>query len=111
MSARAFSILIIGVLALGLVVGGGLVAATSLGGDKEEEAPATLTAPQFRSSGQTASAGITDSQSLDQLREQSQSGEATPDDLAQFRQQLQGQFGQGGGGLGGPCFSPNPPKG
>ncbi len=101
MSARAFSILIIGVLALGLVVGGGLVAATSLGGDKEEEAPATLTAPQFRSSGQTASAGITDSQSLDQLREQIQSGEATPDDLAQFRQQLQGQFGQGGGGLGG----------
>lgn len=102
MSAKGFTFLLVGVLALGLVLGGGLVVVAALAKGEEETTPVALTVPRSGSSGQVVAAAATDSPTLDQLREQIQSGEVTPDDLAQFQQQFQGrQFGQGGRRLGG----------
>jgi len=102
MSAKGFTFLLVGVLALGLVLGGGLVVVAALAQTEEETTPVASSLPRSGSSGQVVAAAATDSPTLDQLREQIQSGEVTLDDLAQFQQQFQGrQFGQGGRRLGG----------
>ena len=93
MSTKAFLALLLGVVVLGGAIGGAFAGGIALGKNQGE------TETQDTSSGQTGSQ-LNQAQ-LDQLRQQIQSGDFSSDQLAEFRQQFQGQLGQGMVGQGG----------
>ena len=105
MSTKAFVWLLVGFLAVGGSLGGAFAGGVVLGKSQGDEADGNGVSSELPSSlGQQASTQP-DAPSLDQLRHRFQSGDITPEEAAQFRQQFQGQFGGGGtgggGGLGG----------
>ena len=97
-------------LIVGLILGGGLggafVGGVALGKNGEAEAPQTsLPGTSLPARGQQAQ-GQPDQGQLGQLRERIQSGEITQEELAQLREQFQGQGGPGGqGGFAGGGFA------
>ncbi len=98
MTSGSFTLLIGVVVALGISIGGAFVGGIALG--KSQDAEAAQATPEVPAPsggfGLSDGAGVA---SLDLLRQRIQSGDATPEELAQLRQQFQGQFG--GGGFGG----------
>ena len=104
MSTRAFVWLLVGFLAVGGALGGAFAGGVVLGKSQGDESNGNGVLPQPPSSlGQQASTQ-TDAPSLDQIRQRFQSGDISPEEAAQFRQQFQGQFGGGGPGGGGRRF-------
>ncbi len=96
MTRSSFTLLIGVVVALGISIGGAFVGGIALG--KSQDAEAAQATPEVPApSGGFRQPDGADAASLDQLRQRIQSGDATPEELAQLRQQ--GQFG--GGGFGG----------
>ena len=100
MSGRSFTLLISVVVALGISIGGAFVGGIALGKSQEAEAAQATPDVPVPSGGLQQSDGA-DVASLDRLRQRIQSGDATPEELAQLRQQFQGQGKFGGGGFGG----------
>lgn len=101
MSTKAFVWLLVGFLAVGGSLGGAFAGGVVLGKSQGDEADGNGVSPQTSPSfGQQASTQ-TDAPSLDQLRQRFQSGDITPEEAAQFRQQFGGSGTGGGGGLGG----------
>ena len=100
MTGRSFTLLIGVVVALGISIGGAFVGGLALG--KSQEAEAAQVTPELPapSVGFGQSDGA-DAASLDLLRQRIQSGDATPEELAQLRQQFQSRGQFGGGGFGG----------
>ena len=103
MSTKAFMTLLIAVVLLGAGLGGAFAGGIALGKSQGDgETPSTVLSTTPPGSGQQAPSD-TGVQSLDQLRQRLQSGEITQEELAEFRQQFQGQGGSaaGGGGFAG----------
>ena len=103
MSAKAFVSLLVGVLVLGGLVGASFIGGMVLGKNSGAEAADNVvaaTAPQPPSA-EAQSLDEVDGQGLSQLRQRIQSGEATQEEIAELRQQLRAQFGAGDGGPGG----------
>ena len=100
MTSRSFTLLIGVVVALGISIGGAFVGGIALGKSQDAEAPQTAPEVPAPSGGFQQPDGA-DAASLDLLRQRIQSGDATPEELAQLRQQFQGQGQFGGGGFGG----------
>ena len=99
MSNRAFVSLLAAVLVVGAAVGGAFVAGLALGKGQAEETPAvSLPNPPRAAGAQPPAAPEGQGTSLVELRERIQSGQATPEEMAQIRQQIQQQLGGGGGG-------------
>ena len=100
---KAFAILLAGMLVFGLALGGAFVAGTIVGGGDEEEAAATTPSIPAPTTG-----GQAGGQSLrQQIAAQIQSGELTPEQIAQLRQQVAGAAGGAAGagrGAGGGGF-------
>ena len=105
MSSKAFISMVAGVLVFGALIGGSFVGGLAIGKGQEAEAAAPVApVPRAPSAAAQEAADQTDGQTLGRLREQIQSGDVSPEDLAQLREQFQGQFGDGGpagGGFGG----------
>lgn len=101
MSSKAFISMVAGVLVLGAVIGGSFVGGLAIGKDQEAEAAAPVAPVRQAPSSASQTADQTDGQTLGRLREQIQSGDVSPEDLAQLREQFQGQFGGGAPGGGG----------
>ena len=100
MSTKSFLGLLGVVLVLGGSLGGSFVGGIALGKSQGEEVtPNSAPAQPTASPGQQSS-GQSDGDSLNQLRQRIQSGQASPEELAQFRQQFQGQLTEGAGGRG-----------
>ena len=100
MNTKAFVILLAGMLVLGGALGGAFVGGMAVGGSQESETTEeSLTTPLTTSLDQQAS-GVTGQQSMDDLRQRFQSGDVSQEDMAQLRQQLQGQEGIVPGGTG-----------
>ena len=103
MSNKGFITILLAVLVVGSSIGGAFFGGLTIGkGQAEETSVASLATLQPSSPvGQTQPA--TQGQTLEQLRAQIQSGQVSPEEQAQLRQQFQGGFGGGGqaGGLGG----------
>ena len=100
MTGRSFILLIGVVVALGISIGGAFVGGIALG--KSQDAEAAQATPEVAAlSGGFRQSDSADAASLDLLRQRIQSGDATAEELAQLRQQLQGQGQFGGGGFGG----------
>ena len=103
---KGFVILLAGMLVFGLALGGAFVAGTIVGGgDGDEETAATTPSiPAPTTGGQAGGGG----QSLrQQLAAQAQSGNLTPEQIAQLRQQFAGGAagaGAAGGGAAGGGF-------
>ena len=95
---KGFVILLVGMLVFGLALGGAFVAGTIVGGGDEETAATTPSIPAPTRGGQTGGAAAS---FQEQLRERIQSGELTPQDIAQLRQQVAAAAGGGAGGAGG----------
>ena len=103
MSAKAFVSLLVGVLVLGGLVGASFVGGMVLGKNSGAEAADNVVAapaPQPPSAAAQSPAQV-DGQGLSQLRQRIQSGEASQEEIAQLREQLRAQFGAGGDGPGG----------
>lgn len=92
MNTKAFVFLLVGVLVLGGALGGAFVGGMAMGGSQESE-----TTKESLTTGSTL--GLqqesTGQQSVDDLRQRFQSGDVSPEDMANFRQQFQGQGGTG----------------
>ena len=106
MNNKAFMSLVVGVLVLGAAIGGSFMGGIAVGKGQTSESGASenvLTLPPPGGAAAPALESSDGAQSLAQLREQVQAGEASQESLAQLRQQFQGQFGAGGqgGGFGG----------
>ena len=105
MSGKSFFVMLVAVLVLGGGLGGAFVGGIALGkGQDDSETPAAAT--QQANAGLTqapgnASANGAGQTSLDQIRQRIQSGEVTPEELAQLREQFQGGAGGAGGAFGG----------
>ena len=100
MNTKGFILLIVAVLVLGATIGGSFIGGLTVGKNQEAEAaPSNLPAQPSTTVGPQTS-GLTDGQTLADLRERVQSGEIDQDDLAQLREQFQGRLGQGPGGGG-----------
>ena len=89
MSTKTFMSLVVGVLALGAVTGGSFLGGLAIGKGQEVEAASRI-APAPQPSGQA------DGETVGLLREQLQSGQLSQEELAQLRQQFQGQVAAGG---------------
>ena len=102
---KGFVILLAGMLVFGLALGGAFVAGTIVGGGNDETTATTSPSiPAPTTGGQAGGGG----QSLrQQLAAQAQSGNLTPEQIAQLRQQFAGGAagaGAGGGGAAGGGF-------
>ena len=102
---KGFVILLAGMLVFGLALGGAFVAGTIVGGgDEETTATTSPSIPAPTTGGQAGGGG----QSLrQQLAAQAQSGNLTPEQIAQLRQQFAGGAagtGAAGGGAAGGGF-------
>ena len=95
MNTKTFLLLLAGIVALGGSLGGAFVGGMALGkGQGKEVAASSQPAPS--SLAQQSSDPLNSAQ-MGQLRERLQSGQLGSQDLEQFRQQFQGQAGQGAG--------------
>ena len=103
MSTKAFISLVVGVLAFGAVIGGSFLGGLVIGKGQEAEAAGIVAPVPQPPSAAPQTSGQTDGLTLGRLQEQFQSGEVSPEDLAQLREQFQGQFG--GGAPGGEGFA------
>ena len=93
---KGFTMMLVGMVVLGVALGGAFLGGWAVGGASEAEAAAptaSLQAPSLGGQGAATAGGS----SLEQLRSQIQSGDLSPEDLAQLRQQFRGQFGGAGG--------------
>ena len=100
MNTKAFVILLVGMLVLGGALGGAFVGGMAVGGSQETEATQeSLTTAPTTDLGQQASRE-TGQQAMDDFRQRFQSGDVSQEDMAQLRQQLQGQEGIVPGGTG-----------
>ena len=100
MTSRSFTLLIGVVVALGVSIGGAFVGGIALGKSQEvEAAQATPEAPAL--SGGFRRPDGADTASLDLVRQRIQSGDATPEELAQLRQGFRSGQGFGGQGFSG----------
>ena len=100
MNTKAFVILLVGVLVLGGALGGAFIGGMAVGGSQETEAAeGSLTTPLTTDLDQQTSRE-TGQQTMDDLRARFQSGDVSEEDMAQLRQQFQGQGGMGPGGAG-----------
>ena len=99
MTNKSFILLIAVVAALGVSIGGAFVGGIALGKSQDAEASQVAAFPPDPAAGfQQANGGSSESAPLAQIRQRLQSGDATPEELAELRQQFQGG-GFGGGGL------------
>ena len=100
---KGFTMMLVGMVVLGVALGGAFLGGMAVGGGDEAEAAAptaSLQAPRLGGQGAATAGGS----SLQQLRSRIQSGDLSPEDLAQLRQQFGGAGGtegQTGGGAGG----------
>ena len=104
MSTKGFVSLLVGVLVLGVAIGGSFLGGLVIGKGQEAEAAASVAPVPQPPAAVPQTSGQTDGQTLGSLREQFQSGELSPEDLAALRERFQGQAGggrPGGGGFGG----------
>ena len=105
MSSKAFVLLLVIVLVLGAGLGGAFAGGIALGKSQgDEELPAVNTpAPTLVTLPNQEPAGQPDQPDFADIRQRLQSGEITQEELAQLRQQFQGQAGgvRGGQGFGG----------
>jgi len=97
MENKAFIFILLGVLLIGGVVGGAFFGGVALGKNQGTDTAPITAVSQPSSIGGQLSTGQADQPTLDRLRERIASGEATQEELAQLRQQFQGQQGFGGG--------------
>ena len=104
MTSRSFTLLIGVVVALGVSLGGAFVGGIALG--KSQEAEAAQNGPLARPTSTLGgpSSEQFDGASLDLIRQRIQSGDATPEELAQLRQGFQSGQGFGGQSFGGQRF-------
>ncbi len=104
MTGKSFMLLIAAVVALGVSIGGAFVGGIALGKSQDAEASQVAAFPPAPSGGFPQSDGTgEESESLTQILQRIQSGEATREELSEFRQQFQGG-GFGGGGFRGGDF-------
>ena len=96
MNAKGFVLMIIALLILMGASGGSFVGGLLLGRSQEGTDEGSLAAMTPSAPGQ-ASEDQSNGSSFAQIQQQIQSGELSQDQIAQFRQQFQGQFGQRGG--------------
>ena len=104
MNTKTFVLLLVGVLLLGGALGGAFVGGMAVGGSQDSEANGeNQTGGSILGLQQESS----DQQSVDDLRQRFQSGDVSPEDMAQLRQKFQGQGGMGPGGadIGGVGFA------
>ena len=93
---KGFTMMLVGMVVLGVALGGAFLGGMAVGGGDEAEAAAptaSLQAPRLGGQGAATAGGS----SRQQLRSRIQSGDLSPEDLAQLRQQFGGQFGSTGG--------------
>ena len=100
MNTKGFVLLLVGVLALGGILGGAFAGGIALGKSRGAEAAQTGLPVQSASAPRPDPSGQTDPQSLQQLQQRIQAGDITDEELAELRQQFQGRFGQGNSGAG-----------
>ena len=100
MNTKTFISVVAGVLVLGAVIGGSFIGGLLIGKSQEAEAAVSVAPVSQPPGAAQRTSDQTDGQSLGQLRDRIQSGEVSQEDLAQLRQQFQGQFGGGGPGGG-----------
>ena len=104
MTTKSFMLLIAVVAALGVSIGGAFVGGIALGKSQDAEASqVAAVAPDPSGGSQRPNGEGGQSASLAQIRQRVQSGDATPEELAELRQQFQGG-GFGGGGFRGGSF-------
>ncbi len=103
MTSGSFTLLIGVVVALGISIGGAFVGGIALGKSQDAEAAQATPEVPAPSGGFGLSDGA-DVASLDLLRQRIQSGDATPEELAQLRQGFQSGQGFGGQRFGGQGF-------
>ena len=101
MSTKGFVSLLVGMLVLGAAIGGSFLGGLVIGKGQEAEAAASVAPVPQPPTAVPQTSGQTDGQTLGSLREQFQSGELSPEDLAALRERFQGQAGGGGPGGGG----------
>ena len=101
MSTKGFVSLLVGMLVLGAAIGGSFLGGLVIGKGQEAEAAASVAPVPQPPTAAPQTSGQTDGQALGSLREQFQSGELSPEDLAALRERFQGQAGGGGPGGGG----------
>lgn len=106
MSTKGFILMVVSALILGGVLGGSFFGGVALGKNQaDEDVPsvAVLEAadPRPQEGAGAQSPDQPNLQSLAELRQRVQSGDGSQEELAELRQQLQAQFGQGGGQGGG----------
>ncbi|MFH1560918.1 MAG: hypothetical protein ABID84_05905 [Chloroflexota bacterium] len=94
MNTKSFVSLMIAVLMLGGSLGGAFVGGIALGKSQAEKAPSSSAPLSSDSSSQQPDQ--TSQEQLDEIRQWIQSGQLDTETRDQLRQQLQGQFGQGG---------------
>jgi hypothetical protein len=109
MSTKGFILMLVGVLTLGGVLGGSFFGGLALGKNQADEDLPSFAVLQAADPQPETGAGAQPSdqpnlQTLAELRQRVQSGDASQEELAELRQQLQAQFGQGGGGQGPGAF-------
>ena len=102
MSNKGFILMLAGALVLGGVLGGSFFGGVALGksqGDDDTQSIAQVVQPTgVQSQVQSQPTQGSGLQTLADLRQRVQSGEASQEELTELRQQLQDQFGQGGAG-------------
>ena len=104
MTNKSFMLLIAVVAMLGVSIGGAFVGGIALGKSQDAEASQVATLAPSPSGGFQQANGTSDgSASLAQIRQRIQSGEVTPEELAELRQQFQ-SGGFSGGGFSGAGF-------
>ena len=104
MSAKSFVLMLVAVLVLVGALAGSFVGGLVLGQSQEEPANASQVATNLPAPG-SASSDQPDLPSFSQIQQQLQSGELSQDELAELRQQFQGQSAQDGGAFGGGGFA------
>ena len=97
MTSKSFMLLIAVVAVLGVSIGGAFVGGIALGKSQDAEGSQVAALTPAPSGGfQQANGAGGQSASLAQIRQRLQSGDATPEELAELRQQFQGGGFRGG---------------
>ena len=107
MSNKLFVGLLIGILVVGVGVGGAFAGGVAYGRGQEVTTPVVAASSLPSPSGSQVGAAPAGGAEIAGLRQRLQSGDATPEELQQLREQFQGQGGggrQGGFGGGGDGF-------
>ena len=106
MGTKPFMVLLAIVVVIGFGLGGAFIGGIAVGKAQAETPVAVVQSASTRAGGaavpqQATGSALLDAAGLDALRQSVQSGTASPEQLAQLRQQFQGQGSAGGGGFGG----------